>query len=189
MKTQISSFEIAVADALTKTGWDVFAATKDRGVDLVAFPSLQDGQPAIRIQVKGSRTYTYDRFQGWFIVKPDDLSNGQTDVWIFVCFVPITKGRLQPQFAAISPAELLRRLGSYGRVRDHKMNFYLTEHNGRLVDNRGFRLRAKNSPGEREVPPERDYTEFWGREKLVEVITIAIDGKRYQTANVSLLEV
>ena len=161
MKTQISSFEIAVADALTKRGWDVFAATKDRGVDLVAFPSLKDGQPVIRIQVKGSRTYAYDRFQGWFNVKPGDLGSNLTDVWVFVCFVPTTKGKLQPQFAAIPPAELLRRLQSYGRVRGDKVDFYLTEHNGRLVDDRNL-PRAKVATGEIEIPPERDYTEFWG---------------------------
>ena len=42
-----------------------------------------------------------------------------------------------------------------------KVIFYLTEHAGRLVDDRGL-PRVKLAAGEVQIAPERDYTDFWG---------------------------
>lgn len=167
VKTQISLFEVAVADALAKRGWDVFAAVKDRGVDLVAFPSLEDGGDAVRIQVKGSRTYAYEpRFQGFFTLKLGQVASSLTDVWVFVCLVPTEKGKLEHQFVAIPRAELLRRLESYGDDRNGRVIFYLTEHADRLVDDRGL-PRVKVAAGEVQIAPERDYTDFWGLDEFL----------------------
>ncbi len=42
----MDAIELAVADALTGRGWDVFVSHKDRGFDIIVLPSLKE-QPAL----------------------------------------------------------------------------------------------------------------------------------------------
>jgi hypothetical protein len=154
----MDAYELAVADALTREGYDVFVPHKDRGVDLVA---LRPGDnQATRLQVKGSRTYG-NVFMGWFKFDWRHLqaSAEMTDFWVFVCLAPSSRGVFRPQFAVIPTGQLVSRLGCYHKA--DPINFYLTEHRldgGRaLVDDRGFKSQVltlkPNHP--------RVYTEFW----------------------------
>lgn len=162
----MDAYELAVADALTGRGWDVFVPHKDRGVDLVVLPSLKETS-AVRIQVKGSRTYS-DKFQGWYRFDRARVSEGTniTDFWVFVCLVPSKKGIFHPQFVVLPPAELASRIEQYQKQAKARIDFYLTEFDlageRHLIDDRGL-TRSKVRAGRVAIGPDhpRNYSRFW----------------------------
>ena len=104
-------YEQWVFDGVQKAGLQVFTPYKDIGIDAVIMDMHGSTK---RVQIKGSRRY--EEGGGWYTISPDKLSASTsfTDLWVFVWAKVVGRGRMTPEFLAISPGELLTRFKKYG---------------------------------------------------------------------------
>ena len=153
-------YEQWVFDSVEKAGLHVFMPYRDRGVDAVI---TDGGSKFLRVQIKGSRSYTEGG--GWYLVNRAKLAKSLnlTDLWVFVWTRVQRQGRFTPEFLAISPTDLMERLASYSKASKGTWHLYLGRRldlfPDEIIDARGLRNQERSVTTLDSVDPHRIYTE------------------------------
>ena len=164
----INIYEQWVFDSVEKEGLQVYTPYKDRGIDAVI---TDGGSKFTRIQIKGSRGY--EEGGGWYLVNRAKLEKSLklTDLWVFVWTRAQHAGKLTPEFLAISPDDLMKRLACYSTLSKAGTTWHL--YLGRrldpfpeqIIDARGLRDRDRKVT---ELDGLKDYPKRVYTERLVD---------------------